>query len=492
MCSQIKPVVRPNPKKPTPSLWLRLIVGLVTVSLLAVGAASGALYVQFKAKNSEFREQTLRNQASLIADYVKKAPPGPLELPSFVTGQFKTNNGRYAVVRSNGTLLAASPNVAAPLSAINPVENRDYFVLQPDESQPPYYGLSLRTSFGDTPVWVQVAFHAGNIVYDSVLAEFVQDIAWIWIPFVIVLLAVNLIVARIGLEPLRVAAKQAAAIGPAAVSTRLSENGLPRDVYQLVSAVNHGLDRLETAFDAQRRFIADAAHELRTPVAVLKTHLSILSKFEGHAELVEEISSLERLVNQLLDMARLEVLQLEPEDVADLTLVATEVASLLGPTAINAGRSIEVLAPDKPVRIRGARDYLFMALRNLVENALRHTKEGTTVSVVVASDPPSIKVIDHGPGVRQERREAIFRRFWQGGRDQKGGAGLGLDIAARTVIAHGGTISVDDAPEGGAVFTMAFEPLTAHETDIPSPSPSMRADPNPLTDCDLLTAVRRL
>jgi len=123
---------------------------------------------------------------------------------------------------------------------------------------------------------------------------------------------------------------------------------------------------------------------------------------------------------------------------------------------------------------------------------LRHTKEGTTVSVVVASDPPSIKVIDHGPGVRQERREAIFRRFWQGGRDQKGGAGLGLDIAARTVIAHGGTISVDDAPEGGAVFTMAFEPLTAHETDIPSPSPSMRADPNPLTDCDLLTAVRRL
>jgi len=73
MCSQIKPAVRSNPQKTTPSLWLRLIVGLVTVSLLAVGAASGALYVRFKAKNSEFREQTLRNQASLIADYVKKA-----------------------------------------------------------------------------------------------------------------------------------------------------------------------------------------------------------------------------------------------------------------------------------------------------------------------------------------------------------------------------------------------------------------------------------
>jgi len=492
MCSQTKPVARPNTQKTTPSLWLRLIVGLVSVSLLAVVAASGALYVRFKAKNSEFREQTLRNQASLIADYVKKAPPGALELPSFVTEEFKVNNGRYAVVGRNGELLAASPEVAAPLAAINPIENRDYFVLQPDESKPPYYGLSMRTIFGDRHVWVQVAFHAGSIVYDSVLAEFVQDIAWIWIPFVIILIAVNLIVARIGLEPLRVAAKQAAEIGPAAVSTRLSENGLPRDVYQLVSAVNHGLDRLETAFDLQRRFVADAAHELRTPVAILKTHLSILPKFDGRAELVEEISSLERLVNQLLDMARLEVLQLEPEDIADLTGVATEVASLLGPTAINAGRSIEVLAPNKPVRIRGARDYLFMALRNLVENALRHTKEGTTVSIVVAANPPSIQVIDHGPGVRKERREAIFRRFWQGGRDRKGGAGLGLDIAARTVVAHGGTISVDDAPGGGAVFAMVFDPLPAKEADLRSLPQNMHAQPKSLEDCDVLTAVRRL
>jgi signal transduction histidine kinase len=226
------------------------------------------------------------------------------------------------------------------------------------------------------------------------------------------------------------------------------------------------LDRLETAFDAQRRFIADAAHELRTPVAVLKTHLGILSKFDGHAELIEEISSLERLVNQLLDMARLEVLQLEAGDVADLTHVATEVASLLGPTAINAHRSIEVLAPNEPVRIRGERDYLFRALRNLVENALKHTKEWTTVSIVVAANPPSIKVIDHGPGVRQDQRHAIFRRFWQGGRDQKGGAGLGLDIATRTVVAHGGTISVDDAPEGGAVFTMQFESFSAQTAEI--------------------------
>jgi signal transduction histidine kinase len=484
--------VRPKPRKITASLWLRLIVGLVSVSLLAVGAASAALYVRFKAKNTEFREQTLRNQAGLIADYLRKAPHGRLELPSSITNTFKVNNGRFAVVDAKGGLLAASPGVGAPLSAVNPSEKRDYFVFQPDENDPPYYGLSLRTTFGGAPAWIQVAFHVGNIVYDSVLEEFVQDIAWIWIPFVVILLAVNLLVARIGLEPLRVAAKQATAIGPAAVSMRLSEDGLPRDVYQLVSAVNRGLDRLETAFDAQRRFITDAAHELRTPVAVLKTHLEILSKFEGHAELVEEISSLERLVNQLLDMARLEVLQLEAGDVADLNLVATEIASLLAPTAINAGRSIELLAPDQPVRIKGARDYLFMALRNLVENALRYTKEGTTVSIIVTAEPPSIKVVDHGPGVKQDQREAIFRRFWQGGRDRKGGAGLGLDIAARTVVAHGGTIAVDDAPGGGAAFTMTFEKLNGEWANMASSRPAAAAPPKSLNDCDHLAAVRHL
>ena len=339
---------------------------------------------------------------------------------------------------------------------------------------------------------MQVAFHTGNIVYDSVLEEFVQDIAWIWVPFVLVLLVVNLLVARIGLLPLHMAARQAAAIGHGSVSMRLTEGGLPADVHALVSAVNRGLDRLETAFDAQRRFIADATHELRTPVAVLKAHVGILAKFEGHAELVEEIGSLERLVNQLLDIAQLDVLQLEAGDIADLNQVATDVASHLGPAAINARRSIEVIAPDEPVRIRGARDYLFRALRNIVENALRHTPQGTTVSIVVADDPPALKVIDHGPGVRPDQRNAIFRRFWQGGRDQKGGAGLGLDIAARTVVAHGGAISVGEAPEGGAVFTMEFQTISEGMSEVNLPLREATRRRNPFNDCDLLAAVRRL
>ncbi len=295
------------------------------------------------------------------------------------------------------------------------------------------------------------------MVFDSVLEEFVKDIGWIWVPFVIGLLLTNLIVARIGLRPLQLAAQQAESIGPSAVSTRLAKDGLPREVYSLVSSVNRALDRLEVAFHSQRRFIADAAHELRTPLAVIKAHAGILPKSVEIESLKEEISAVERLVNQLLDSARLDVVLVDPQDSTELNSLAQAVASQLGPLAINHGKSIEVVPSDGDVIINGSNDMLSCAVRNLVENAIRFTAIGTTVTVKI-SQPPMLQVRDHGPGIKMEEREQIFTRFWQGSRDTGGGAGLGLDIVARTVAALGGTITVDDALGGGAVFKLKFPP----------------------------------
>ncbi len=129
--------------------------------------------------------------------------------------------------------------------------------------------------------------------------------------------------------------------------------------------------------------------------------------------------------------------------------------------------------------ILGASDYLFRALRNLVENALRYTPEGTTVSIVVPTRRPSASSI-RDPGVPPDQRHAIFRRFWQGDRDQnKGGAGLGLDIAARTVVAHGGIISVEDAPNGGAMFTMQFASAQRSSRVLRRREPVLRTRPAP-------------
>jgi signal transduction histidine kinase len=442
------------------SVWNRLIAGLVAVTLFAIAAASLLLYDRFVVTNSAIRDRTLKNDARVIGKLLRRAGEGrPLQLPDFLADNFLHDSGKFAIVTDNGVLVAGSPGVGGPLAAIDPSGNNDFFVSEGGGGHT-LYGFTRRATYGDKSVWVQVAFPRGDIVFDSVLEEFLKDIAWIWIPFVVGLLLVNLLVARIGLRPLRVAAGQAESIGKGAISTRIPENNLPIEVHKLVGAVNRGLERLEVAFHSQQRFIADAAHELRTPVAVLKAHVGILPKSDDHVSLKEEIDALDRLVNQLLDAARLDVIKVEPNDTVDLNCVAEAVASRLGPIAIDKGKSIEFVASSAPVIINAPGDFVDCALRNLVENAVRHTALGTTVKIEVAR-PPSIKVRDHGPGVPYSEKQEIFKRFWQGRRDRGGGAGLGMDIVARTVSALGGTISVEDAPGGGAVFTMTFPDITA-------------------------------
>ena len=179
------------------------------------------------------------------------------------------------------------------------------------------------------------------------LEEFLQDIAWIWLPFVGILLIINLIVIRISLRPLARASAQAAAIGPNAVSKRLSEAGMPGEVLSLVRAINRALDRLEYGYKEQQAFIADAAHELRTPVAIMTTHMDLLPNFNGKTALKEELGSLKRLVSQLLDNARIDALRIAPSDHVDLNTLAADVAAYLAPCTIASGKTIEVYGTEQ-------------------------------------------------------------------------------------------------------------------------------------------------
>jgi signal transduction histidine kinase len=123
-----------------------------------------------------------------------------------------------------------------------------------------------------------------------------------------------------------------------------------------------------------------------------------------------------------------------------------------------------------PAIINGSADLLACAVRNLVENAVRHTAAGTAVAIEI-SLPATLRVSDRGPGIDPKEQELIFKRFWQGGRDRGGGAGLGMDIVARSVAALGGSISIGDAPGGGAVFTLHF---LAVPTGASTPTPSAK------------------
>jgi signal transduction histidine kinase len=350
---------------------------------------------------------------------------------------------------------------------IDPEVGREFFSYAQPNGQPPFHGISLKLQGSSPPIWVQVAFKDNEVIFDSVLEEFVIDIAWIWLPFVGILLFINMIVIKISLRPLVAASAQASRIGPKAASQRLTEMGMPDEVLSLVKAINRALDRLEEGYKEQKAFIADAAHELRTPIAIMTTHMDILPNFEGKAALKEELGGLTRLVNQLLDNARIEGLTINPGEAADLNALAIDIAAFIAPCAIRRGKTIEVSRTKRSALVNGSYDYLFRAVRNLVENAIEHTPAGTAVLITV-EHPATLIVSDCGPGIPLAERDAIFQRFWQGRRDRGGGAGLGMAIISRTVAAYGGRIKVGDREGGGATFTVTFPPFVKRLTVAPA------------------------
>ncbi|MBC8269267.1 MAG: PAS domain S-box protein [Rhodospirillaceae bacterium] len=218
-------------------------------------------------------------------------------------------------------------------------------------------------------------------------------------------------------------------------------------------------DALRESEERHRNFAADVAHELRTPLAVLRTHLDNLNDSKEVQSLRVDAENMSRLVAQLLAMTRIETFTTDEDlDDVDLGEVCRNVATLIAPLAIKEHRSIEVTGGKVPVLIRGNAASLEQAVRNLVENAIRYSARGTVISLKVSNKKvPCIKVIDRGRGVALEQREKIFQRFKRSDR-RGGGAGLGLSIVRRTIKNHNGIIEIEDTPGGGATFILSFPP----------------------------------
>lgn len=446
----------PRPK----SLLGRIAGGLIMVSVLGLATTFGLLFLEFKSTDDAVRESTLQSNVERVRLSLAASPDGHgVTLSAEEIDGLKASGLSFSVTDPAGHILLATEGLTRPLfwPASTKLGQSNFFVIR-QSGRDNLFGLAEPAEIAGQPVSVQVASSDADVHLDSVVEEFVDHLAWIWAPFVAVLLTVNLLIIHLGLRPLRQASACAAAIGPRSVSARLPVDGMPQEIRPLIQATNQAFDRLEQGYRVQQEFIFDAAHELRTPLAVLSAHLATLDDRAVAASLQQDLGTAERLVVQLLDMARLNALRVEPHQSTDLNTLAVDVATHLAPLAVAQRRSVEVIADTSPVLVNGDCDSLFRAVRNLIENALAHTPPGTTVSIAVNARP-SISISDHGPGIPVEQREAIFQRYWQGSRDRGGGVGLGLAIVARTVKAHGGTIEVGDAPDGGAVVTILLPPL---------------------------------
>ncbi|MCO5100597.1 MAG: ATP-binding protein [Burkholderiaceae bacterium] len=236
------------------------------------------------------------------------------------------------------------------------------------------------------------------------------------------------------------------------------ESNIPTEVEPMVSSLNGLLGRLRASFAAQRAFVADAAHELRTPIAALKLQAGLMARArDDHAraealcELNAGIDRSAHLVDQLLSLARSEPqARASPDDCIDLARVARAVVGEMTPLAVARGSNIEFDAPET-VPLRGDANALHSLLRNLVDNALRHTPAGSTVAVNIGVDDDFalVSVDDDGPGIAVDERERVFDRFYGRTAGGDGGSGLGLAIAKAVIDRHAGRIELDRSPFGG-------------------------------------------
>ncbi|MRD45990.1 HAMP domain-containing protein [Caenimonas koreensis DSM 17982] len=241
----------------------------------------------------------------------------------------------------------------------------------------------------------------------------------------------------------------------------------PPELHLLVGAINDLMARLGAAMAQQRQFVADAAHELRTPIAALRLQLQLLERANGpaqretaQAELAAGIARAQHLVEQLLQLSRLgpdaPPLRLDELSLDDL---ARAVVSQFSARAEQRGVDLGAVPCGADVRIRGDSQQLTILANNLVDNALRHTPPGGRVDVATAIDAgqPSLQVSDTGPGIAGEERDRVFDRFYRSA-DTSGtsGSGLGLAIVKAVAQRHQATVTLSDAPEGGLRVTVAF------------------------------------
>ena len=277
---------------------------------------------------------------------------------------------------------------------------------KPAKEVRPSPGASIRRAVGDRTVWVQAAEDIANsdVLIDDIVEDFFKHVGWITLPILLVLLVTDIAIFRRALLPLRQASEIAQQIGPARTDIRLPLDEIPSEVRPLVAAINKALDRLDEGFRVQREFTADAAHELRTPLSILRTRVETLDDPRVAKALHLDIEAMSRVVGQLLDIAELEAFAIDPSEVADLQAACAEVAGFIAPLALEQGREIALLGATTPVWVRGNAEMMKRAIRNLAENAIKHAPKDTVVEFVVEENG-TVTVLDHGPGISNEERE---------------------------------------------------------------------------------------
>lgn len=483
------------PHGPLPGSLRWRLLRWVTLTTLVVWAAAAVL--SYRAARHEVQElmdgQMIKTARLLLAE----ASVDPALLTGLPERMAAIRGARarrsepaleYQMFSSDGALLSRSAN--APAVPARAQLGRSEI----EHAGKPWRSLILETADGRYRVQVVLSVHDRDREALEIASKTVLPMGLL---FPLMIGAIYLAVRR-GLKPLDDLAGDVAARSPENLSA-LPPSAAPRETQPLVDALNQLLGRVAATLENERRFTADAAHELRTPLAALKvqTQVAMATQDAGllrHAlaQILAGADRAARVVEQLLRLARLDPIATlpEPREVDLNALAAAATADAQGAAAAKA-QTLQAVMSESATTISGDAELLGTALRNLIDNALRYAPERSGVTVRVGSDrgEPYVSVTDTGPGVPREELPRLVERFYRGRNVTTEGSGLGLAIVQRVAELHGARLEIENIAGGGFVarlrwrdaarraFTIAPAPAAAPPPRGRSTSPPPRRPP---------------
>ena len=425
---------------------IRLRITAIASAVVAVVLALGAVLFVLVMREAlvDGVRTAAGNDASMIAERIYDSKEF-----SLTETELDTDDQLIQLVR-DGAVIAASKDAEelGPLaeregSATVSISDEDRYLVAAEESR--------------DDVLVVVGHDLSDV--DESIAAIVPLVA-VSIPALVALLAITtwIVVGR-ALRPVERMRVEVDEVTANRLDRRIPGADAPDELGRLAATMNRMLDRLDDSQRTQRRFISDASHELKSPLASLRQYAEVARSYPDRmtaAELTEAIDDeggrLERIVRGMLVLARADEGSLHTAaravDLDDLLLQEAQ--------RLNASTALAVDAAIEPARINGDAELLAQVVRNLVDNASRHARSRVSLSLTSRG---MIVVDDDGPGIPQSERERVFERFVRlddaRARDA-GGSGLGLAIVREIVGAHGGAVVVSESPLGGARFTVTF------------------------------------
>jgi two-component system sensor histidine kinase QseC len=428
----------------TGSLRLRLIVGTLALVGAIWLAATAFAWFETRHEAEEILDAHLAQAATLLAAFVGKEAD---ELDEHLPAHRYLRKVSFQVWEKGRELAVHSAN--APDHRLSPKEEGFADV---DIDGRRWRVFSLWSDKRRYLVQVGETREARSAISTELARHLLVPLA---VALPLLALALALAIGR-GLAPLSrlaedIGHRDAARLDP------IDAAGTPRELRPLLDRLNQLFGRLSASLEQERRFTADAAHELRTPLAAMRTHAQVAmgatgaaDREEALARVIEATDRATHLVAQLLTLARLEATAASAAFATiDLRQVAAEALALAAPAAL--ARHIELaLDADAAVPVRGDAALLGVLLRNLIDNAIRYSpqKVGVGVTAGSADGCPFVMVCDAGPGIPAEERARVLDRFYRVAGSDEAGSGLGLSIVTRIAQLHGARLDLADGPAG--------------------------------------------